>query len=531
MIKFPCKSCGQELNVEEEHSGKRVKCPKCGSVGIVPGNSDKIKFHCKSCGQSISVPQIHAGKKGKCPKCKTPIVVPSLKREPAGSAVSGPSIPSGTDEDLYEDESDPPEEGEGLDRRLILVICGAAAVVVVGLIILVTVVLPSGSGPVEEPDVSPRQEVANVDSQSNPVGSNTQSKGTSALQPPKEDVAPKEPAQSAVAVSDDVGNLELKLRLKPGQKHRLRLYREYNSSHTVRGQQHDISGKLTTELEFEAEQVDANAVMPLKVTHLRFHETTKMAGDQSEYDSARPDTVGNSLFGPIFSAMIGRSFVVKVTPEGKIVELEGLAEMYQQMAEPLVEYEDKATKQRYTGMETKGSEEDAKRQIDRANEKYGSKEKRIEATREKLEDGPFSREENIRDMLGHVIMSFPGGPVGIGDSWTGAPFSMGDMEMGDCTYTLRETNQTAVLVDTSLKIEVDDEVPARADGSRGSSRTTLAGSGQGSLEIDPNTGWMLRKNVTLRYSGETKTAPTERNPRGTTTAQSMENITTVEPIE
>jgi hypothetical protein len=120
--------------------------------------------------------------------------------------------------------------------------------------------------------------------------------------------------------------------------------------------------------------------------------------------------------------------------------------------------------------------------------------------------------------------------VGIGDSWTAA-FSMGDWELGDCTYTLRETNQTAVLVDASSKIEVDDKVPASADGSRGSSRTTLTGSGKGTVEIDPSTGWMLRKNVTLRYSGETKKAPTERDPGGTTTAQSMENITTVEPIE
>jgi len=78
MIRFHCKNCGQKLNVEDKHSGKQVKCPKCGSICVVPDKSDKIKFHCKSCGQSIRVPKIHAGKKGKCPKCKNPVVVPSL---------------------------------------------------------------------------------------------------------------------------------------------------------------------------------------------------------------------------------------------------------------------------------------------------------------------------------------------------------------------------------------------------------------------------------------------------------------------
>ena len=105
------------------------------------------------------------------------------------------------------------------------------------------------------------------------------------------------------------------------------------------------------------------------------------------------------------------------------------------------------------------------------------------------------------------------------------------MELGDYTYTLREKKPAAVLVDISKEIDVDRKHPASADGSRGSSMTTLTGSGQGSLEIDPGTGWMLRKNMSLRYSGETKIAPTKQNPHGRTVSQSMENITTVEPIK
>ena len=850
MIKFSCKKCGQRLNVEDKHSGKRVKCPKCGSVGVVPDNSDKIKFRCKNCGQSISVPQIHAGKKGKCPKCKNLVVIPALKRETAdntetfsivcsmcgktiqvpkksigqtiecpacgsyietlsesGSEETNVSISSGTDENQYDAESDVPEEGEGVDRHLIFFISGVAAVVVVGLVVLVTVILPSGSRQVEKPAVSPQQQVVDTYSQPQPVATETQPKDSFVLRPPREKSLPEEsisseqevfrgnkiafasdrdgnyeiyimnedgsgikrltnnpdedvfpswspdgtkiafesrrdgnpeiylmnadgteqtnltnnsswdqfplwspdgqkiafhslrdknheiytmntdgsdlkrltnnitndmspswspdrkkiaffaqrdgnpeiyvmnpdgseqtrltnnpardtspawspdakkitftsnrdgnyeiyvmmhdgsdqkrltnnpaidgnpswaqdgkkilfvsnrdgnreiyvmnadgseqirltnnPAEDrwpcwlpllaskagpATIASDEVGGLDLKLRLKAAQKHCLRLYREYNSSYTFRGQQHDRSDIHITDLKFEVEQVDANGIALLKVTHLRINAIEKTTNGQNEYDSAKPDTIGNSQFGPIFSAMIGQSFMMKVTPEGKIVELEGLTEMYQRMAELVVEYEDEATRQRYAGTETKGSGENAKRQIDRANQKYGSIEERIEATREKLDTGPYSCEENIRDMLGNVIMSFPGRPIGINDSWT-TPFSMGNQKLGDCTYTLKETNQTALLVDISLKIKVEEEIPAPADGSRGSSIRTLTGSGQGSLEIDPNTGWMLRKNVTLHYSGETKTPPTAQNPRGTTTPQSMENITTVELIE
>ena len=81
MIKFMCKSCGQKFNLEDKYSGKKVKCPKCGTVGIISNNSDKITFQCESCGQKISVSKSHAGKKGKCPKCSNPILVPSIRKE------------------------------------------------------------------------------------------------------------------------------------------------------------------------------------------------------------------------------------------------------------------------------------------------------------------------------------------------------------------------------------------------------------------------------------------------------------------
>ena len=260
MIEFGCKNCGLKLNVEDKHSGKRVKCPKCGSVGVVPDNSDKIKFRCKSCDQSISVPQIHAGKKGKCPKCKNPVVIPSFDKGPADgaetfsivcsmcdetiqvpetsrgqtiecpscgsyietasgggsseSAESGPSIPSGADEDQYEEESEEYEESGGMDRRLILVIAGIAAVVVVGLIILVAVLLPSGSKRVEEPAVPFRQQVGDTDFRPQPVTSETQSIEPIVQEPPQEDVSPiksisLENANKIAFASDRDGNYEI----------------------------------------------------------------------------------------------------------------------------------------------------------------------------------------------------------------------------------------------------------------------------------------------------------------------------------
>ena len=400
------------------------------------------------------------------------------------------------------------------------VIATAAAVVVVGLIILVTVNLPSGSGQVAEPDVSPRQEVANIDSGSNPVGSNTQSKGTSEMQPPKEDVAPKEPAQSAVAVSDDVGNLDLKLRLKAGQKHRLRLYRETNSSQTIEGRKIDENLINTMGLEFEAEEVDPNGIIRLKVTYLTIHDVTITERGRREYDSTKPDVATNNRGGVLFSAMIGQSFIAKVTTKGEIVELEGLNEMYQRMAEPIVKWD----------------EEDAKRRARMPGRTvtFAPIEERIESRKKYLEMHSRTGQRAIREMLGSVIVPFRREPVALGGSWQArSTLSMGGstiIGLYDCTYNLREAKQESVLVDIGSKIGLDDEPVPGGEGPD-SPRVTLTGSCQGSLEIDPSTGWLLHKNVTLNYSGEIKRPPTERSPQGSTMGMSIEIVTTVEPIE
>ena len=140
MIRFACSNCSRLISVDEKHSGKKGKCPKCGSVAVVPERSTIIEFSCGSCGRKISVPERQGGKKGACPKCKNPVVVPPLKKVPAESDTS---IPPTTDEDIDRESLEEYEEPEGVDRRLIVLISAVAVIAVVGIIILVVVLRPS----------------------------------------------------------------------------------------------------------------------------------------------------------------------------------------------------------------------------------------------------------------------------------------------------------------------------------------------------------------------------------------------------
>jgi hypothetical protein len=524
-----------------------MECTKCKSIRVVPDKSPKIKFHCESCGQKIRVAQIHAGKKGKCPNCKNLINIPShpegstvtlvcticnetihvpegtaaefiecpkcssYMEAPSGSvtaasAASGSSIPSGADEDQYEDESDLPEESTGVNRRLILAISVAAAVVMIGLIILTAVLRSSGSRPAEKPeDLRSQQQVADRDLRSRPVMSDK---------------------------SDATRSLDLKLRLKPRQKHRLRIIREDKVSMTMMEQRQDINSISTVGLEFEVEQIDADSIAWIKVTYLTLREKAGSAAGQMEYDSTKPDAATDHAFAQTYSAMIGQSFVMKVTPEGKMVELKGIDEMYLRMAEKIVEGEDESIRKRAMERMADGAEERAERSIERTNLKYGSRKKREEAVQEMIRKNPLFAEEKIRGLVGNVIVPFPDGFVEIGDSWQGrAVLPAGAPIDIDLTYTLKQIKQDMAVVGISSKIDIVDEPASTKDSPLGAAKASVTGSYEGSVQINSGSGWMVRKNATMRCSGEMKMAPNEQTPQGMTLPISMESVTTVEPIE
>jgi len=122
--------------------------------------------------------------------------------------------------------------------------------------------------------------------------------------------------------------------------------------------------------------------------------------------------------------------------------------------------------------------------------------------------------------------------VETGDSWQAkkALFSLGTVDL-DCTYTLKEKTPAVMVVGVSSKIELDDELASAKSSPLGSARTTLTGTYEGTVQIDPGSGWMLRKNATMRCSGEVTMPPNEKMPQAMTLPVTMETVITVEPME
>jgi len=201
--------------------------------------------------------------------------------------------------------------------------------------------------------------------------------------------------------------LDLKLRLKPGEKHGMQITTTQNISQAMMGKEHEIVYTRNFGIEVEAKQVDANSIASIEITFRTLKETTTIEGITRGYDSTKPQSPDDNM-ARMYSAMMGESFIARVTPQGKIVALE-LEKMYLGMADKMMEYEDKMIKDR--------TKERAQEAIERINKRYGSREKRKQALKQQIEQFPVFSRERISSIAINTLAVFPRSPLQIGDSW------------------------------------------------------------------------------------------------------------------
>ena len=132
----------------------------------------------------------------------------------------------------------------------------------------------------------------------------------------------------------------------------------------------------------------------------------------------------------------------------------------------------------------------------------------------------------------HVVVPFSGKSIMIGDSWQAGVLKLSIIpDEIEGTYALKEKNQTALTIDIGSKIDIDNVTVPAMGSPQGQMKITLKGSYEGSLQIEQDSGWMIRKKATLKVTGEIKMEANQQMPQGMTIPMSIESIVTVEPIE
>ncbi|MHC4395357.1 MAG: DUF6263 family protein [Planctomycetota bacterium] len=308
--------------------------------------------------------------------------------------------------------------------------------------------------------------------------------------------------------------LDLKLRLKPGQKHSMRIITENKISHTIMGQQQKINHHKAIELDFEVKKVESNGTASVKVTYRSLKEKGESDYGKMEYDSAKPETSAGNPMAPTYNAMVGQSFLMKIVSNGKVVELKGIDKMYERMAERIVEAEDKLLSKRKKKF--KSIQDTVKRAV-----KKRSKRERRETAKEMIKTNPIFAEERFKETVANVFVLLPSSPVGAGDSWRDKMMlgALSGLVEADSTYTLKKIEKEVVIVDVSSKKDLDNEAVSLGTGSMKGSCSY-----QQSCEVDKATGWLKRNKAKTQFSGEITT-------QGKTVPTSIERLVTVELIE
>jgi hypothetical protein len=274
--------------------------------------------------------------------------------------------------------------------------------------------------------------------------------------------------------------LDLRIRLKPGQKYDMRLITELKRTETIKDKQEHESFMFARGMGFDIKQVDANGVASIKVTFRTTRlEVIRAGGYRVEYDSTKQSaTNDHSEIPDIEAAGVGESFIIKITPKGKIIEIDGLEPMHARIAERVIAWE--------------------KKYFDKKGYKYNESRKKLKRHNTKA----HYSEKEIKNMLSDMIMAFPDQSLAIGDAWTDKVKIWGKNNEIDGTYRLKDSEKGTIVIDLSAKRTPEEEAFSWVNNEGREVGFKLVGSCEGSFEIDQNTGWLVRSKFKTQFTGE-----------------------------
>jgi len=300
--------------------------------------------------------------------------------------------------------------------------------------------------------------------------------------------------------------LDLKLRLKTGQKYGVRLTTELKTSKTIGDKKEHESFMFAKGMGFEVKELEANGVASVKVTYRTLQmKVARAGGYRMEYDSRKQSIAdGYSKIPAIEAVCVGEKFEMRVVPEGKIIELKGVEQMHSRMIEKINAWDEKYLK-------------------------IGFYERHKESFKERrrLNTKSIHSEKEIKNMLSDIIMAFPERPLGIGDSWTDKVKIWGKNYEIEGTYTLKDSKQETVTIGLVGKRTLEEEPFSWVNNEGREVGFKIVGSCQGTFEVDEENGWLIRSEVNMRFTG--KVIDEEVNDQMTKPILEQEVIITVEP--
>jgi hypothetical protein len=284
----------------------------------------------------------------------------------------------------------------------------------------------------------------------------------------------------AVVCLAEQDKVDLKLRLKSGESHEMKMTQVQDINQTINGQPIKIKQTQEMVMSLDVVKAEANGVMDMAVTY----KSVKMGMDgpmgHMEFDStnpkpADPNKPQEKMMAAIYSAIVGCKFQMKVKPTGETFDVRGTKEMLGKVREKIG-----------NNPETPGMDEFLDKMFD---------------------------EKQLKELCGNMMGMFPAEPVAIGDTWYDT-ISMNFMMPIDIstTYMLKERKNGIAFIDAVAKMDMGDSSKAIELDPNNKMSMQISGTMNSANQVDEKTGLLRKGNTTMNFSGIVKMEPEPNQP-------------------
>ena len=266
------------------------------------------------------------------------------------------------------------------------------------------------------------------------------------------------------ASAQDQGRLDLNLNLEAKSSYLCVMELNQNVAQTTGGHDQTLRQELLMSWRYDVIETNDNGDIDLKLTYTRIKVKQDFGFQSSEYDSeSPPDYIEPSMRG--YGAVVGSELGVKMSKKGRIIELRGVDSLLDKMIEDLNLPDLPAKNEMIASMRSQ----------------FG--------------------EDAVRQALEQITGFYPESPVNTGDKWTSEKLvSTGfPMKVVD-NFTLRSRKDGVAGIDVSSEITSSPD----SDGVQmGPVRIfyDIAGSHNGSIEVDESTGLPIKSEINMSLSG------------------------------
>ncbi|MCE5341870.1 MAG: DUF6263 family protein [Planctomycetaceae bacterium] len=289
--------------------------------------------------------------------------------------------------------------------------------------------------------------------------------------------------------------IDLKLRLKVGQHHEMKLTNVYEVVQTYKDKMAKYNSKTDQVVGLDVGAVDTNGTMNIVFYYKSVALDANVSGRTIKYDSTKPPVETNDIYikaiSDVTAAVIASKFSVKVSPTGDRGEIKGFEAVLKKM-EPKIK----------------------KEIIEEINDPNFN-EKTLTVIAKKMLDNEVnarisfykhflgSIESDTKEMLGNIFIKYPCRTVTAGNKWYDkTQLNIYSMPVdANLTYILKGKENDIVYVDSISDVDMHKKLKVVEVNAREKISKYISGVHLAKNSLDFNTGLLRKSEAMIKFTG------------------------------